>query len=118
MKKEAAIVVLRCQKKRSMYGVRFEKIPASQTWLCTWAFPLKESSARREGYDRVTLSGNYQASPEFPGCPYCHTKNFFLCSGCNKLGCWNGEDREVTCPWCGAQLSMGGSVESITGGDY
>ena len=69
MEKEARIALCKCQEGRKIYGVRFEKI--AENWKYTWAFPIKESSAKREGYDNTKIIGNIYPDTKYPGCPYC-----------------------------------------------
>ena len=62
-------------------------------WVATWAFPIKEASAKRENYDETKIMGAIRFTDEFPGCPYCHTRKFIVCNRCGKLSC-NLEERE------------------------
>ena len=48
-------------------------------WLATWAFPVREGAAHREGYDRSEIRGTFSFDPAFPGCPGCRVANFFRC---------------------------------------
>lgn len=114
MGKNVVIVMCRCQKNKSGFGIRFERfVPGS--WTATWAFAMKEKTAQREGYDKSTISGQFLFPPEYPGCPGCGAKSVFQCS-CGHMGCWNGESNVVTCPWCGGRGELSGTIESIDGG--
>ena len=44
---EATVAVCKCKETHKIYGVRFEKVSNSH-WKYTWAFPMKESTAKRE----------------------------------------------------------------------
>ena len=99
------IVSAHCSKFRSQMGIRLEEISSNQ-WLADWAFRIKESSARREGYDKTRVSGVFKFSDEFPGCPYCEAKSFVLCS-CDALMCNEIGSRVFKCPRCGVSGSVG-----------
>ena len=111
--KEATVVQCRCQRGRKSYGVRFEKI-GYRHWKYTWAFPIAESAAKREGYDAVTVDGNIEADQEYPGCPYCHAQGFVICS-CGKLNCFIGVGKEYSCAWCGAVFD---DISAYDGGGF
>jgi hypothetical protein len=114
---EAVIAVCKCPETKRIFGVRMENTGRDQ-WEMTWAFPIKEDTAKREGYDSTTVSGQVGASIDFPGCPYCQSTNLLLCAHCGKIFCNTGQTT-VTCPWCGTsgQVGGGGKVSFKTGGD-
>lgn len=107
------IVCARCGHTANGFGIRFERSGEAR-WSATWAFPLKESSARREGYDRSEISGTIQLDPSYPGCPHCSQAAIVRCGSCGKVSCWNGEERVVTCPWCKRQAELAGPITSLT----
>lgn len=109
---EVAIAVSKCLTTKKLYGIRFEKLQ-SNGWEFNWAFPIKAESAQREGYDKTVIKGTISQAEEYPGCPHCGSKGFFLCS-CGKLNCWDGNKRMVTCSWCDRSGELSGSIESIT----
>jgi hypothetical protein len=116
--RDAVIAVCKCPETKKTYGIRIEKWEANQ-WEMTWAFPIKEDSARREGYDSTTVSGHVTASAEFPGCPYCQSTNIVVCGSCGKIFCNTGGENHK-CPWCGTIGKLdtgGGGVSFKTGGD-
>ena len=51
---EAVVLIAKCGESHKTYGMRLEKT-GHDRWLTTWAFPIKESSAKREGYDKVQV---------------------------------------------------------------
>lgn len=108
-----AVVLARCAQESVSggFGIRMERGTTNQ-WLMTWAFPVKETSAKREGYDRTRLVGTFSAAPSYPGCPHCQSSNFFKC-GCGKVACWNGYASEVTCPWCEQSGELSGNIEDL-----
>ncbi len=94
------IVVARCERTRAAFGIRMEERGPS-IWVATWAFPLGEASAKREGYTDTEIKGSISFAETFPGCPYCCTQSFFVC-GCNedRVTCWDREKQDVICAWC------------------
>lgn len=96
---EATVAICKCKETHKTYGVRFEKI-APRHWKYTWAFPMKESTAKHEGYDGTIIDGAIEPDEKYPGCPYCGAKYFVICS-CGKLNCKIGTGLLFTCEWCG-----------------
>ena len=110
------IVMGRCCRAKSGFGVRFERTSAAQ-WNATWAFGIKPEVARKEGYDKSKIDGSFQFDAAYPGCPHCRARSVFQCS-CGKISCWNATSRTVTCPWCGITGELSGQIESMeAGGD-
>jgi len=97
-KQEAVVVLAKCSETHKTFGIRAEK-KAANIWEFTWAFPIKESSAKREGYDHSFVSGNITFSEEYPGCPYCGGRDYTLCS-CGHLSCTVIRNGLFTCEWC------------------
>ena len=97
---EARIALCKCKETKKIYGVRMEK--AQEGWNCTWAFPISEKSATREGYDATILKGNIGWTSEYIGCPYCGTITFTVCGSCQKLNCQTPTGEYFTCEWCGS----------------
>lgn len=96
---EAKIALCKCKETHKTYGVRFEQM--SNGWKYTWAFPIKENVAKREGYDATILKGTLVQDTEYPGCPYCGAKYFIVCGTCGKLNCNTGIIAgKFTCEWC------------------
>lgn len=71
--REAVVVLCKCGKTHKTYGIRTEKT-LGKRWNMTWAFPIKESTGKREGYDKTSISGDVVMTSEYPGCPYCGQK--------------------------------------------
>jgi hypothetical protein len=108
------IAMGRCSQSKQGFGIRFERREANQ-WQATWAFGMKETVAKKEGYEKTEMNGSFAVDEAFPGCPHCAAHSFFRC-GCGKLACWNGESRTVTCPWCGRTGELSGEITSLDGG--
>ena len=98
---EAVVMMAKCGKTHKAFGLRTERTGRNQ-WRVTWAFPIKESAASHEGYDRVSVKGDIEFDAEYPGCPYCGEHMLTVCS-CGHLGCTVLKNNVYTCEWCGAQ---------------
>ncbi len=105
LNEEAVIVLCKCRKHHKTYGIRAEKI-GYDNWAFTWAFPIKETVAKREGYDNSSVKGSITFTEEFPGCPYCGGMNWVVCS-CGHLNCTIMENGVFICEWCGEQGTIG-----------
>lgn len=114
---EATVAVCKCKESHKIFGVRFEKV-SNRHWKYTWAFPMKASTAKREGYDGTVIDGNIEPDIDYPGCPYCGSKYFVVCE-CGKLNCNISIGNSFTCEWCGLTGTLtgydGGGIKS--GGD-
>ncbi|MDR0853854.1 MAG: hypothetical protein LBN34_05750 [Clostridiales Family XIII bacterium] len=109
---ETVIAICKCPETKRLYGIRIENVSENR-WEMTWTFPIKEETAKREGYDQAVIGGLVYASANFPGCPYCQSKKMTICSQCGKLFCNIGENN-VICPWCeAAQKVRGGGKVSF-----
>lgn len=107
------VVMTRCLRGGSPFGIRFEeKEGRGAVWVATWAFRLRESVGRREGYDQV-VTGSFDVGGEYPGCPYCESRSFVSCGSCHKLCCWDGRAPSTTCTWCGYTAAVSGSITSL-----
>lgn len=97
---EARIAMCRCKEARGkIFGVRFQK--DNKGWKYNWAFKIKESSAKREGYDNTEITGGVFSDEEYPGCPYCGEEYFTICGACHHLNCRTDTGKMFTCEWCG-----------------
>lgn len=72
-----SIVMAVCSKTKKHFGIRLEE-RSRKTWVATWAFPLKESAGKREGYDKTKITGTFYLDFTYPGCPHCEAKTFTL----------------------------------------
>lgn len=97
---EAVIIMCKCPQNHRAFGMRAERI-GDKRWLVNWAFPIKESSAKREGYDQTSISGNLEFAEEYPGCPYCGGRSYIICGQCSRLSCQVIYNGYTTCEWCG-----------------
>jgi len=112
------IVLARCSRREASFGMRFEETLPGQ-WVVDWAFPVRESAAQREGYDRATIQGVFRMSAAYPGCPHCEWREFVRC-GCGRVGCYDGESLIYSCPWClqsGTVGTGGGGISRLEAGE-
>lgn len=107
---EAVIVMCKCPQTHKTFGMRAER-KATNHWWINWAFPIKESAAQREGYDKTSVSGNLDFADEYPGCPYCGSHSYIVCGSCSRLSCQVIHNGQTTCAWCG----FTGQVVDYTG---
>jgi hypothetical protein len=117
----AKVIMAKCSNTKKAFGIRIEQ--RGRDWLRTWAFPIDEGKAQREGFDANTVSGSMDVDDEYPGCPYCGNIGFIQCS-CGKIGCAGGvrnygDYAGCTCPWCGDSgiVAVAGSFD-VSGGGY
>ena len=107
MKRIATVICAKCGKTKQMYGLRTEK--TNGHWYFTWTFPLNADVAKREGYSDTVIN-------ETPSNR--HSKDMIYCSNCNKINCYNGEER-FTCGWCGQTGTVTNTGwGSLSGGGY
>ena len=97
---KAIIVLAKCPDHRKTFGMRTQQMSDGDWWR-TWAFPIDEKRAAREGYGCESIHGNLYATDEYPGCPYCGAISFVQCHKCHRFSCWDGREL-FNCPWCGA----------------
>ena len=115
---DATVAICKCRETHKTFGVRFEKV-SQDLWKYTWAFPMKASTAKREGYDNTVITGSIEPDLDYLGCPYCGIKYFVICS-CGRLNCNILPNGIFKCEWCGATSGYltdydGGGIKS--GGD-
>lgn len=116
LSKNAFAVMAMCPKSKEYYGITVD--PRNKSYAFCWAFKIKKEQAVREGYDSESVSGSIIFDSDYNGCPYCGTKNFYMCNCCGKIVCYDGREY-VTCPNCG----NGGYVSyadefNLSGGGY
>lgn len=111
---EARIALCKCKEGKNAFGVRFEA--CENEWKATWAFPIKKKgAAQREHYDETVLKGLIRKGSDYPGCPYCGSGSFVVCSDCGGLNCnTNSNDEVFTCEWCGKT----GALVNYEGGGF
>ena len=108
---EANIVLSKCNVHNRTFGIRVEK--RGNDWHRTWAFKINDEKAKREGYDKTSITGSFPAIPEYPGCPYCGEKHNFIRCSCGKMSCWKPGQKKGACHWCGTIIENTVTRESF-----
>ena len=116
----ANVIMAKCGTSGRPYGIRIEK--RGNDWVSTWAFPIDEKKAKREGFDKTKISGSLIPVDNFPGCPHCKAEALMQC-GCGKIICYKMSGRtektskkaeyKLKCPWCGCMIEEVKTVESF-----
>jgi hypothetical protein len=109
--KNVFVVRARCGGHNRLSGVRMEEQWPGH-WAATWAFPLREDVAKREGYEARTIEGAFGFSPGYPGSSSCEAGSFYVC-GCGATVCWNAVDRVGPGPSCGSNGELSGVATVI-----
>lgn len=84
----------------------FVQNETAELWRVTWAFPIKKTVAKHEGYDRISVNGDIIFDDEYPECHYSGEHHLTVCS-CGHLGCAILRDNIFTCERCGTQGMVG-----------
>ena len=113
--KEAFATLAACEETRKPFAITVD--PNGRKLKFVWAFRIDRAKAHRERFDTSRVQGDITYDENFPGCPYCHSKQFWICS-CGSLNCWHGQ-KNAKCPVCGVTgtLEYTNSLE-LRGGDY
>ena len=96
--KEAFAVLAVCEETKKTFGITVD--PHGNELKFVWAFKIDREKAKREHFDANHVKGMIKIDDNYPGCPYCHENNFYLCGNCGTVVCYHGQ-RSVTCPSCG-----------------
>lgn len=97
---KTVIILTKCGSTHKTFGMRTEQLNRSH-WRVTWAFPIKETVAKNEGYDKTIVKGRLEFSTEYPGCPFCGGNQVSLCTNCGHLTCTHLINGIQVCEWCG-----------------
>lgn len=109
----AEVVTARCATSGRLHGMRMQEAE-SGTWLYTWAFPLAEKAAEREGYgSSAGIHGKLQMGDGWPGCPSCGNASFVLCNSCQRVTCHPDYKGWFKCRWCPSQGEVGGHIDHL-----
>ncbi len=105
-----------CEETKLPFGITVD-IVGPQRYSFVWSFKIDREKAHREGYDEHTVRGAVELDKDYPGCPYCGSKRFYVCT-CGKIVCYHGQ-RFATCPECGTSGELTEVKEiSLKGGGY
>ena len=110
--KKAFVILAACEKTKNSFAITVDPkggsiLPFHRPELkFVWAFKIDKEKAHRERFDTNHVKGRITLDDNYPGCPFCQEKNFYLCGNCGIIVCYHGQ-KYVTCPSCGS----GGEVE-------
>ena len=99
---EASVILAKCSVHNRTFGIRIEK--RNNDWFRTWAFEIDDAKAKREGFDRNTITGSFATDPDYPGCPYCKKHGFVRCN-CGKISCYDSANESAHCYWCNTLMN-------------
>lgn len=113
---KAAVVMAKCSHHtHKSFGIRLEEKLTGQ-WFADWAFAIKESAVKREGYDHSEIRGTFALDTTYPGCPFCEKSSIVRCC-CGGVSCWNeNEEGNSSCAWCGTKVKVTGEIYSLSVG--
>lgn len=116
LSEKAFAIMAFCPKKKKSYGITVDEVGCN-AYKFIWSFPIDKDKAHREGYDSKSVHGCVEMDVDYPGCPYCHSKQYIFCS-CGSVMCWHGQ-KVVTCSKCGQSgvVTMASSFD-LHGGGY
>lgn len=116
LSKNAFAIMAVCEEAKRPFGITVEKV-ARRHYRFMWSFKIDREKAHREGYDSHNVIGAVDLDANYPGCPYCGSKQFYICS-CGRIVCYHGQ-KIVTCPDCGQAGELAPVEEiSLKGGGY
>ncbi|MDR1604411.1 MAG: hypothetical protein LBS10_06430 [Gracilibacteraceae bacterium] len=111
----ASVILAKCSVHNRTFGIRVEK--RGNDWVSTWAFPIDESKAKREGFDKTKITVSFVPADDYPGCPYCGSNDLIQC-GCGRIICrregMTFGNHSFRCPWCGVVIQEIQEAESFT----
>ena len=117
LSEKAFATLAACEKTKRFWGITVDE-EGPRIYRFVWSFKIDKNKAKREGYDSTRVNGDVILDDEYPGCPYCGEKRFYVCERCGAVVCWHGSSI-VTCPNCRST----GEIEyvetvDIKGGGY
>ncbi|GJG69115.1 hypothetical protein PRLR6025_25840 [Prevotella lacticifex] len=98
-----------CEEAKKPFGITID--PKGKNLNFVWAFKIDKEKAHREHFDEKHVNGSISIDENFPGCPYCGSKQFIICGNCGTISCYHGQ-KQFTCPNCGAHGEVT-TVDSI-----
>ncbi len=97
---DMTVLAVRCGKTKHDFGMSLKEIRQGE-WYAYWTFPLTDEAVRVETNDRKDVRGFYM-SVHYPGCPHCGSMGYYSCEKCGQYVCWDEEQKNLSCPWCGS----------------
>lgn len=106
---EAFATMGMCEENKKPFGITID--PCGRDLKFVWAFKIDKEKAHREHFNGKKVNGSISLDENFPGCPYCGSKQFIICGKCGTISCYHGQ-KQFTCPSCGAHGEVT-TVDSI-----
>lgn len=79
----AAVILQKCGKTGKTFGIRVQQMDDGE-WYRTWAFPMDEARAGREGYSGTKLNSMLPETPEYPAAPIAEARAFSMTTTAEK----------------------------------
>lgn len=98
---DAFAILAACEEGKGFFGITVDRTRRNEYRFC-WAFKIYKDKAHREGFDEAHVKGRVIIDSDYPGCPYCGNKDFYVCGNCGNVVCYHGQ-LYVSCPHCGSQ---------------
>lgn len=98
LSKDAFVTMAMCEECKQPFGITVDKV-SNGRYMFVWSFKINADKAHREGYDATHVRGDVTEDVNYPGCPYCGTKRWYICNDCGTIVCHHGQSF-VTCPKC------------------
>jgi|GEM_PF-1412950 hypothetical protein len=120
---ENVIVNARCTRNGGLFEIKFEfrnGIWEAINSIIIMEKPHVVTAPRIPTFHPTTqilpteIRGTISIGSDYPGCPYCRNRSFFLC-GCGRLCCYDGVDRYGYCQWCHTRGRLAGKIKSLKG---
>ena len=117
LSKDAFVTMAMCEECKQPFGITVDKV-SNGRYKFVWSFKINAVKAHREGYDTTHVSGDVIEDANYRGCPYCGTKQWYICTNCDTIVCHHGQSL-VECPKCGMRGELTSVKEiDIKGGTY
>lgn len=98
LSKDAFVTMAMCEECKQPFGITVDKV-SNGRYKFVWSFKINADNAHREGYDATHVRGDVIEDVNYPGCPHCGTKQWYICTNCSTIVCHHGQSF-VTCPKC------------------
>ena len=117
LSKDAFVTMAMCEECKQPFGITVDKV-SNGRYKFVWSFKINADKAHREGYDAPHVRGDVTEDVNYPGCPYCGTKRWYICNDCGTIVCHHGQSF-VTCPKCktSGEITNVKAID-IKGGSY
>lgn len=117
LSKEAFVTMAMCEECKQPFGITVDKV-SNGRYKFVWSFKINADRAHREGYDENHVQGDVTVDVNYPGCPHCGTKQWYICTNCGTIVCHHGQSY-VTCSKCKTSGEITNIKEiDIRGGSY